>query len=209
MHRRRLTARGRFACRCELPGAHPAPHRPALHRQSSCRAGIGACGTCPGAAPNGRSCHPEPERQRRAYRWQRMVAPCLLMALFVPPGVATEGLRAQGKRWWRMAEPCLLMALFVTLGMLLPLAFPCTPTQCYIVQGATAPVCPPGVSPNVQCATCPGVGRAALLFQWCWVRGDPRPGYAGRTKLGCHGFQGSCGWDETTHRCRRHACCDW
>ena len=57
----------------------------------------------------------------------------------------------QGKRWWRMAEPCLLMALFVTLGMLLPLAFPCTPTQCYIEQGQTQPVCPPGISPNVQC----------------------------------------------------------
>lgn len=58
----------------------------------------------------------------------------------------------RGKRWWRMAEPCLLMAAFVTLGMLLPLAFPCTPTQCYIEQGQTQPVCPPGVSPNVQCA---------------------------------------------------------
>ncbi|KAK9840815.1 hypothetical protein WJX81_006821 [Elliptochloris bilobata] len=56
----------------------------------------------------------------------------------------------RGKRWWRMAEPCLLMGAFVTLGMLLPLAFPCTPTQCYIEQGQTQPVCPPGVSPNVQ-----------------------------------------------------------
>ena len=67
----------------------------------------------------------------------------------------------RGKRGWRMAEPCLLMAAFVTLGMLLPLAFPCTPTQCYIEQGQTQPVCPPGVSPNVQCA--PPLRRARQL----------------------------------------------
>lgn len=30
---------------------------------------------------------------------------------------------------WRMAEPCLLIIIFVTLGMILPLFFPCTPTQ--------------------------------------------------------------------------------
>ena len=68
----------------------------------------------------------------------------------------------RGKRWWRMAEPCLLMAAFVTLGMLLPLAFPCTPTQCYIEQGQTQPVCPPGVSPNVQCAPQRTCGRRAV-----------------------------------------------
>jgi hypothetical protein len=30
---------------------------------------------------------------------------------------------------WRMAEPCALIIIFVTLGMILPLFFPCTPTQ--------------------------------------------------------------------------------
>ena len=30
---------------------------------------------------------------------------------------------------WRMAEPCLLIVIFVTLGMILPLFFPCTPTH--------------------------------------------------------------------------------
>lgn len=29
----------------------------------------------------------------------------------------------------RMAEPCILIMLFVTMGMILPLFFPCTPTQ--------------------------------------------------------------------------------
>ena len=76
----------------------------------------------------------------------------------------------RGKRWWRMAEPCLLMAAFVTLGMLLPLAFPCTPTQCYIEQGQTQPVCPPGVSPNVQCAPQRTARRRAAKCQ-CPVRG--------------------------------------
>ncbi len=28
-----------------------------------------------------------------------------------------------------MAEPCALIVIFVTLGMILPLFFPCTPTQ--------------------------------------------------------------------------------
>jgi hypothetical protein len=121
-------------------------------------------------------------------RWRRVAKFCLLVALFVPPGLMTEGLRAQGKRWWRMAEPCLLMALFVTLGMLLPLAFPCTPTQCYIVQGETAPVCPPGVSPNVQCA--PALGRGApLSLRRSWVCMGPWLGSARQTKTGCHGMK--------------------
>lgn len=29
----------------------------------------------------------------------------------------------------RMAEPCIVIVLFVTLSMVLPLFFPCTPTQ--------------------------------------------------------------------------------
>ena len=56
----------------------------------------------------------------------------------------------QGRKWWRMAEPCILMGLFVTAGMLLPLAFPCTPSQCVIEQGETTPVCAPGTSGHVQ-----------------------------------------------------------
>lgn len=44
------------------------------------------------------------------------------------------------------------MALFVTLGMLLPLAFPCTPTHCTIKPGDTTPTCPPGESQHMQYA---------------------------------------------------------
>ncbi|KAK2076390.1 hypothetical protein QBZ16_000915 [Prototheca wickerhamii] len=44
----------------------------------------------------------------------------------------------------RMAEPCALIILVVTLGMMLPLFFPCTPTQCVVLQGETTPICPDG-----------------------------------------------------------------
>lgn len=37
---------------------------------------------------------------------------------------------------FRMAEPCIMIVLFVTLSMVLPLFFPCTPTQ------VTACACP-------------------------------------------------------------------
>lgn len=50
----------------------------------------------------------------------------------------------------RMAEPCVIMAVFVTLGMLLPLAFPCTPTSCVVREGETEPSCPPGVTTHVK-----------------------------------------------------------
>ncbi|KAK9804251.1 hypothetical protein WJX72_003440 [[Myrmecia] bisecta] len=56
----------------------------------------------------------------------------------------------KGSKVWRMAEPCLLMAIFVTLGMLLPLAFPCTPTLCTIKQGETMPDCPEGASSHIK-----------------------------------------------------------
>ncbi|KAK9806419.1 hypothetical protein WJX73_004486 [Symbiochloris irregularis] len=52
----------------------------------------------------------------------------------------------KGRKRWRMAEPCILMALFVTLGMFLPLAFPCVPTSCFIQQGQAQPVCPAGTT---------------------------------------------------------------
>lgn len=55
-----------------------------------------------------------------------------------------------GSRRLRMAEPCLIIAVFVTLGMLLPLAFPCTPTSCVMRQGSAAPDCPPGVTTHVR-----------------------------------------------------------
>lgn len=45
---------------------------------------------------------------------------------------------------WRMMEPCAVIVVFVTLGMVLPLFFKCTPTQCVIVQGETTPMCPEG-----------------------------------------------------------------
>ena len=56
----------------------------------------------------------------------------------------------QGRKWWRIAEPLLLISIFITLGMLLPLAFPCTPTDCYIKQGDTAPYCPEGTSSSIK-----------------------------------------------------------
>ena len=49
-----------------------------------------------------------------------------------------------------MAEPLILIALFVTLGTVLPLFFPCTPTQCVIIQGESTPVCPEGTPPRIQ-----------------------------------------------------------
>ena len=58
----------------------------------------------------------------------------------------------QGRTAWRIAEPCILIGLFVTLGMLLPLAFPCTPTHCVIHPGDTTPTCPPGESQHMQYA---------------------------------------------------------
>ncbi|KAL3159050.1 hypothetical protein ABBQ32_011048 [Trebouxia sp. C0010 RCD-2024] len=56
----------------------------------------------------------------------------------------------QGRRTWRMGEPLLIIAIFVSLSMLLPLAFPCTPTNCYIKQGDTKPYCPEGTSSNIR-----------------------------------------------------------
>lgn len=44
----------------------------------------------------------------------------------------------------------MLISIFVTMGMLLPLAFPCTPTECYIKQGDTAPYCPEGTSSSIK-----------------------------------------------------------
>ncbi|KAI7836469.1 hypothetical protein COHA_009686 [Chlorella ohadii] len=51
---------------------------------------------------------------------------------------------------WRMAEPCALIVIFVTLGMILPLFFPCTPTQCVIIQGETKPLCPEGTPQDIK-----------------------------------------------------------
>lgn len=56
----------------------------------------------------------------------------------------------QGRRNWRMGEPLLIIAIFVSLSMLLPLAFPCTPSNCYIKQGDSKPYCPEGTSSNIR-----------------------------------------------------------
>ena len=49
---------------------------------------------------------------------------------------------------WRMAEPCALIIIFVTLGMILPLFFPCTPTQVLVWPCVFALACPcPGTCP--------------------------------------------------------------
>ena len=50
----------------------------------------------------------------------------------------------------RMAEPMVVMAVFVTLGMVLPLFFPCTPTQCVVLQGTMKPICPEGTPARIQ-----------------------------------------------------------
>lgn len=50
----------------------------------------------------------------------------------------------------KMLEPCVLIVVFVTLGMILPLFFPCNPTQCVIIQGESTPVCPEGTPPRIQ-----------------------------------------------------------
>ena len=69
---------------------------------------------------------------------------------------------------WRMAEPCLLIVIFVTLGMMLPLFFPCTPTQCVIIQGETKPLCPDGTSSQIKCA---GVCLVRLPAPRCLILG--------------------------------------
>ena len=39
----------------------------------------------------------------------------------------------------KLLEPLLIITIFVTLGMLLPLAFPCTPTSCVMREGEARP----------------------------------------------------------------------
>lgn len=53
-----------------------------------------------------------------------------------------------------MGEPLLIIAIFVSLSMLLPLAFPCTPSNCYIKQGDSKPYCPEGTSSNIRSTCC-------------------------------------------------------
>ena len=53
-------------------------------------------------------------------------------------------------KFQRMMEPCVLIVLFVTIGTILPLFFPCTPTQCVIIQGESTPICPEGTPPRIQ-----------------------------------------------------------
>ncbi|KAK9853352.1 hypothetical protein WJX84_009701 [Apatococcus fuscideae] len=57
---------------------------------------------------------------------------------------------ARTGRMWMMVEPCVLIGLFVTFGMLLPLAFPCRPTQCYMRPGEDVPICPEGTPDHLQ-----------------------------------------------------------
>ena len=76
----------------------------------------------------------------------------------------------QGRKWWRIGEPLVLISIFVTLGMLLPLAFPCTPTECYIKQGDTAPYCPEGTSTSIKwvmhtCIDWGNLGPSLIRFQ--------------------------------------------
>ena len=50
----------------------------------------------------------------------------------------------------KILEPLVIITVFVSLGMLLPLAFPCTPTSCVIREGESQPYCPPGVTTHVK-----------------------------------------------------------
>lgn len=50
----------------------------------------------------------------------------------------------------KMMEPCILIIVFITIGTILPLFFPCVPTQCVIIQGESTPVCPEGTPPRIQ-----------------------------------------------------------
>lgn len=58
-----------------------------------------------------------------------------------------EGLGEQKEKRLSMAEPIAIIVLFTTLGMLLPLFFPCTPTQCIVQKGDAPMHCP---TPHVQ-----------------------------------------------------------
>lgn len=60
-----------------------------------------------------------------------------------------EAVLTKNKRL-RMTEPLVIIAVFVTMGMLLPLAFPCTPTSCVMREGESEPSCPPGVTSHVK-----------------------------------------------------------
>lgn len=71
----------------------------------------------------------------------------------------------QGRKAWRMGEPLLIIAIFVSLSMLLPLAFPCTPTNCYIKQGDSKPYCPEGTSSNIRSAQTPCLS----ITSPCWM----------------------------------------
>jgi chloride channel 7 len=41
----------------------------------------------------------------------------------------------RGRKWSRMIEPCMLVVLYTTGSMLLPMAFPCSATQCVNFEG--------------------------------------------------------------------------
>lgn len=85
-------------------------------------------------------------------------------ALFFVHACLRRTAAAQGRRNWRMGEPVVLIGIFVTLSMLLPLAFPCTPTNCYIRQGETVPYCPEGTSFNIRLGLlCCALLRYAVL----------------------------------------------
>lgn len=60
-----------------------------------------------------------------------------------------------------MGEPLLIIVIFVSLSMLLPLAFPCTPTNCYIKQGDSKPYCPEGTSSNIRYISLGAVDKAS------------------------------------------------
>lgn len=51
----------------------------------------------------------------------------------------------QGNKRWQIMEPCILIGAFVVLGMLLPLFFPCTPTQCVQTYNGQ------GIAPTINC----------------------------------------------------------
>lgn len=76
----------------------------------------------------------------------------LLAIVFTLINLRVARLRAEllKTKFQKMLEPCVLIVFFVTITTVLPLFFPCTPTQCIIIQGESTPVCPEGTPPRIQ-----------------------------------------------------------
>ncbi|KDD74684.1 voltage gated chloride channel protein [Helicosporidium sp. ATCC 50920] len=109
----------------------------------------------------------------------------LLAILFTSLNTRVSRLRAATikTRRAKMLEPCVLIVLYVTLSMALPLLFPCTPTDCVVIQGNPQPYCPEGQPEYVRRV----VGDSLELFT-C-----PAPQHSVRPEGGGRGGEGAGG----------------